>query len=181
MPPVDPAASGEATHGSSSHRSLVSTPYRVADSRCGVGADGSVFAAPDGTSPAQCNAAGDFPCCSKFGHCGSSAEHCACSDCVDYRLVGRESRPNRAADDTPDAAASGATPAASNSIPAVAAGAGASDTAAWEAAAAAAPPTRATAGGVKPSFSRPPPATTSTTTTTPIPCRSWAGCTYKGV
>ena len=104
MPPVDPAASGEATHGSA-HRSLVSTPYRVADSRCGVGADGSVFAAPDGTSPAQCNAAGDFPCCSKFGHCGSSAEHCACSDCVDYRLVGRESRPNRAAAGTPDAAA----------------------------------------------------------------------------
>ena len=49
---------------------------------------------PDGT-PAQCNPEGALgpkgkfipgPCCSPFGYCGSSPDHCECgANCIDYR------------------------------------------------------------------------------------------------
>ena len=53
------------------------------DSRCG-----SVFPLPDGTS-AQCDPDGDKPCCSssRYGRCGKTAEHCACSSCTDYKFA----------------------------------------------------------------------------------------------
>ena len=49
------------------------------DGRCGVDA-----LLPNGT-PAQCDPTGEYFCCSKYGHCGNTDEHCNCSDCIDYR------------------------------------------------------------------------------------------------
>ena len=49
------------------------------DGRCGVDA-----LLPSG-APAQCDPSGEYFCCSKYGHCGNTEEHCNCSDCVDYR------------------------------------------------------------------------------------------------
>ena len=49
------------------------------DGRCGVDA-----LLPNG-APAQCDPTGEYFCCSKYGHCGNTDEHCNCSDCVDYR------------------------------------------------------------------------------------------------
>ena len=58
--------------------------FRV-DDRCGTSLHGTRFAALDGTMPAQCDAGGSKPCCSKYGHCGVSRGHCACPSCIDYR------------------------------------------------------------------------------------------------
>ena len=55
------------------------------DERCGTSLNGTVFTAPDGTRPAKCDAGSSKPCCSKYGHCGMSWEHCACPTCIDYR------------------------------------------------------------------------------------------------
>ena len=49
------------------------------DNRCG-----SAFPLEDG-SPAQCDPYGDNYCCSKWGFCGFTSEHCDCSDCMNYR------------------------------------------------------------------------------------------------
>ena len=49
------------------------------DGRCGVDA-----LLPNG-APAQCDPTGEYFCCSKYGHCGNTDEHCNCSDCVNYR------------------------------------------------------------------------------------------------
>ena len=49
------------------------------DNRCG-----SAYLLSDG-SPAQCDPYGDLFCCSKWGFCGFTSEHCECSDCIDYR------------------------------------------------------------------------------------------------
>ena len=49
------------------------------DGRCG-----SSVKLSDG-SPAQCDPETEFYCCSKWGYCGSTSEHCDCSDCVNYR------------------------------------------------------------------------------------------------
>ncbi|XP_066268804.1 uncharacterized protein [Branchiostoma lanceolatum] len=51
------------------------------DLRCG-----SSYPAP-GANPGQCDPNGASPCCSSGGWCGSSAAHCTCSGCVDYRPV----------------------------------------------------------------------------------------------
>ena len=51
------------------------------DGRCG-----SDYLLPD-DSPAQCDPDGENPCCSSFGECGNTANHCSCSDCVDYAFV----------------------------------------------------------------------------------------------
>lgn len=60
------------------------TSWRTADERCGAG-----FPAPDGTEVGQCDASSAKPCCSRYGWCGGTAEHCFCStgSCVDYRSV----------------------------------------------------------------------------------------------
>ncbi|CAH1252402.1 Hypp9274 [Branchiostoma lanceolatum] len=52
--------------------------YR-ADFRCG-----SRYPAGNGYA-AACNANGPSPCCSRWDWCGSSAAHCNCATCVDYR------------------------------------------------------------------------------------------------
>eukprot|EP00092_Neocalanus_flemingeri_P002939 GFUD01003144.1.p1 GENE.GFUD01003144.1~~GFUD01003144.1.p1 ORF type:complete len:339 (+),score=94.64 GFUD01003144.1:521-1537(+) len=49
------------------------------DRRCGTD-----FPLPDG-QPAECEGAGDNPCCSKWGYCGPGDAHCACPSCADYR------------------------------------------------------------------------------------------------
>ena len=54
------------------------------DGRCG-----GYFPLPDG-SPAQCNPHGENPCCNYdwfHRECGNSAEHCACSSCVNYTRI----------------------------------------------------------------------------------------------
>ncbi|XP_078577962.1 uncharacterized protein LOC144862917 [Branchiostoma floridae x Branchiostoma japonicum] len=54
------------------------------DYRCGKG-----HPAEDG-NPAECDPAGDYPCCSPANWCGNTADHCDCPDCVDYRNTGCE-------------------------------------------------------------------------------------------
>jgi len=49
------------------------------DRRCG-----KEFPLKDGT-PAECDAASDNSCCSKWGYCGTDKDHCACEGCIDYR------------------------------------------------------------------------------------------------
>ena len=31
----------------------------------------------------------EYHCCSKWGHCGSSDDHCKCDGCIDYRSNGK--------------------------------------------------------------------------------------------
>ena len=50
------------------------------DRKCSVD-----YLLPDGTPP-ECNPDGEYPCCDGV-ECGNTAEHCICSDCVDYREV----------------------------------------------------------------------------------------------
>ncbi|XP_019641419.1 PREDICTED: uncharacterized protein LOC109482960 [Branchiostoma belcheri] len=45
---------------------------------------GPNFPAP-GANPGQCDPNGSGPCCSSGGWCGSTADHCTCSGCIDYR------------------------------------------------------------------------------------------------
>ena len=49
------------------------------DGRCG-----SEFKAPNGDI-AECNPVGEYFCCSKWGFCGMTEEHCNCPECIDYR------------------------------------------------------------------------------------------------
>ena len=35
--------------------------------------------------PAECNPQGGRPCCSNFGFCGITGEHCNCPTCTDHR------------------------------------------------------------------------------------------------
>ncbi|XP_078616566.1 uncharacterized protein LOC144884896 isoform X2 [Branchiostoma floridae x Branchiostoma japonicum] len=49
------------------------------DIRCGEG-----FPDEDG-NPAECDPDSIYPCCSPFNWCGNTADHCDCTDCVDYR------------------------------------------------------------------------------------------------
>nr|XP_006816218.1 PREDICTED: uncharacterized protein LOC102809517 [Saccoglossus kowalevskii] len=51
------------------------------DGRCGPN-----YPLEDGT-PAECNPDSGFPCCSTYGWCGSTFDHCECQDCVDYTEV----------------------------------------------------------------------------------------------
>ena len=36
-------------------------------------------------SVAECDPYSNFFCCSKWGFCGDTSEHCECLECVDYR------------------------------------------------------------------------------------------------
>ena len=56
------------------------------DGRCG-----SEFTLPNG-DPAECDPTGDYFCCSKWGFCGMTEEHCDCAECIDYRIPESESR-----------------------------------------------------------------------------------------
>ena len=56
------------------------------DNRCGAGSDGVIFTAPGSGVAAECNPSSGYPCCSKYGHCGPSRDHCVCVGCIDYRL-----------------------------------------------------------------------------------------------
>ena len=51
------------------------------DGKCG-----SRYPLPDGTL-GQCDPDGEKPCCSAEGECGSTAEHCSCSFCTDYKFA----------------------------------------------------------------------------------------------
>ncbi|XP_078619227.1 uncharacterized protein LOC144886466 [Branchiostoma floridae x Branchiostoma japonicum] len=51
------------------------------DARCGLS-----FPA-EGANPGQCNPEGPQPCCSSNEWCGSTAAHCTCDGCVDYRYL----------------------------------------------------------------------------------------------
>lgn len=42
----------------------------------------------DGSPSAECDPASDNPCCAQSGWCGSTAEHCECAGCVDFRPSG---------------------------------------------------------------------------------------------
>ena len=53
------------------------------DRRCGP-----EFPLPDG-KPSQCDAESANFCCSKWGFCGSDAEHCDCPTCFNYKLLGK--------------------------------------------------------------------------------------------
>ena len=57
----------------------VSNPLIRTDERCG-----SEYPLSDG-SPAQCDPYGNLFCCSEYGFCGFTSEHCDCSECIDYR------------------------------------------------------------------------------------------------
>ena len=50
---------------------------------------GEDFRLPDGT-PGQCDPDGDKPCCSSYGQCGNTAEHCRCKDCTDYTRIHKD-------------------------------------------------------------------------------------------
>ena len=52
------------------------------DGRCGIGY----------SLPAECDPDGENPCCSMYGWCGNTADHCSCSDCVDYSVIYRDWR-----------------------------------------------------------------------------------------
>ena len=64
-----------------------STPGKPAirwrfDNRCG-----SKYPLPDGKAT-ECDPDGDTPCCSEEkGECGSTADHCTCERCNDFRDV----------------------------------------------------------------------------------------------
>ena len=50
------------------------------DKRCG-----STFQLDNGNI-SECDPYNDmYYCCSKWGYCGDTSEHCKCSECVDYR------------------------------------------------------------------------------------------------
>jgi len=49
------------------------------DGRCG-----NEFPLSNGL-PAKCNPDGGYHCCSEYGYCGSTEEHCNCAKCIDYR------------------------------------------------------------------------------------------------
>ena len=51
------------------------------DRRCGP-----EYPLPDGSS-AQCDPVSEFYCCSKWGYCGDTDQHCECPDCINYRKV----------------------------------------------------------------------------------------------
>ena len=34
---------------------------------------------------AECDPESENPCCSPFGYCGDTDEHCKCNACIDYR------------------------------------------------------------------------------------------------
>ena len=36
-------------------------------------------------NPTPCDPNGSAYCCSKWGHCGNTKNHCECAECVDYR------------------------------------------------------------------------------------------------
>ncbi|XP_035672026.1 chitotriosidase-1-like [Branchiostoma floridae] len=57
-----------------------SGPKWRTDGRCG-----QQYPAP-GATPGECDANSNAPCCSEYGYCGASSEHCACANCADYRL-----------------------------------------------------------------------------------------------
>jgi len=50
------------------------------DGRCG-----NEFLLTNGF-PAQCNPQEGYPCCSEFGYCGITEEHCNCPTCTDHRI-----------------------------------------------------------------------------------------------
>ena len=51
------------------------------DKRCG-----SSFKLDNGNI-SECDPYNDlYYCCSKWGYCGDTSEHCECSECVDYRI-----------------------------------------------------------------------------------------------
>ena len=37
--------------------------------------------------PAECNPEGGYYCCSEFGYCGSTEDHCNCPKCTDHRGI----------------------------------------------------------------------------------------------
>ena len=43
---------------------------------------------------AQCDPNSDYPCCSKWGMCGGSDQHCNCDHCIDYRKQSPRSASN---------------------------------------------------------------------------------------
>merc|ERR1719431_874166 len=49
------------------------------DDRCG-----SEFLLSNGL-PAQCNPDGQLFCCSEYGYCGGTSEHCECEKCINYQ------------------------------------------------------------------------------------------------
>lgn len=49
------------------------------DGRCG-----NEFPLSNGL-PAKCNPDGGYHCCSEYGYCGSTEEHCNCAKCIDYQ------------------------------------------------------------------------------------------------
>lgn len=75
------------TSQSASFLVAANTPWRTADTRCGTSSDGRVFVGADGSTPATCDPDSAKPCCSKYGHCGITSDHCECATCVDYRIV----------------------------------------------------------------------------------------------
>merc|ERR1711937_529405 len=56
----------------------------------------------DNGNPAECNPfdADGFTCCSPWGWCGLTADHCDCDDCFDYAVTWREDL--RCGSDFPD-------------------------------------------------------------------------------
>jgi len=45
-----------------------------------------------GGQPGKCDPNGESPCCSAYGWCGSSAQHCQCPDCIDFRFLVKENQ-----------------------------------------------------------------------------------------
>ena len=64
----------------------MSIPLKIAgvriskDGRCGF-----PNLAWDGGPVAECDPQSGDPCCSPFGFCGISDEHCKCERCIDFR------------------------------------------------------------------------------------------------
>jgi hypothetical protein len=52
------------------------------DYRCG-----DRFPLQEGHTPAQCNPESEDPCCSDFGWCGKTKDHCNYKTCIDYRTA----------------------------------------------------------------------------------------------
>lgn len=77
----NPAAAPAAAAPTTAKPKFVSNGKYRPDGRCG-----NEFPTEDG-SPAECDPNSEFWCCSEFGFCGGTQEHCFCDTCVNYRPI----------------------------------------------------------------------------------------------
>ncbi|XP_065578782.1 uncharacterized protein LOC136039188 [Artemia franciscana] len=55
------------------------------DRKCGFYGR-TLYLLSDNITVAQCDPDGSYPCCTRWGRCGSTSWHCDCNGCIDYRV-----------------------------------------------------------------------------------------------